>query len=668
MALRALLLAALLATLVVAPGAQPGQVSGLDRSGFDDGVRPQDDLYRFVNGRWFDSTPMPPERVTYDTFAELADQAERDVRDILEGLPRHGAMERQIRDLYASLMDEERIEALGATPIQADLDRIAAIASPAALAAEVGRLSAMNAGGPFGASAGIDAANPSRLVVTVSQGGTLLPDRDYYLKNDAASRAIRDRYLDYLETVFTLTNAAAPLDRARGVMALETRLAAAQQPQAEARIRAPGQPFTLQAATEAMPGFHWADWAKPQGIDKAATIVFEQPAFFRAFAHEFARTPLETWKGWLTARYVTAVSIYLSRAFADARFEFFGRVLSGQEAPIARWKRGVSLVNGFMGDAMGQLYVERHFPESSRRRVRAIVRRVAEAFRETIDEAEWLSPQARRQARVKLDFLRAGIGGPDRWRRYERLQIRADDLLGNAQRAQAFENDYRMMRLRRRIEPSQWLIPPQTVNAYYTPSRNEIILPAAILRPPMFDPAAEDAVNYGGIGAIIGHEIGHAFDQRGRRFDAHGRADDWWTADDETQFRQRTSRLIAQFNEYAPIPGHFVNGELTFGENVGDLVGLAVAIRAYRLSLQGRPSPVMDGYTGEQRLLLNWARIWRAKVRETYVPQTLMLNRHAPHRFRANGTVVNIDAFHEAFGVKPGDQLYRAPQDRVRIW
>jgi len=667
MGARAAVLFTMLLILAAATGAQPGQRSGLDPSGFDHDVRPQDDLYRFVNGRWLDATPIPPERVSHDTFTELAEQAEHDVRAIIEGLGGGGA-ERQIRDLYTSMMDEERIEALGAAPIQTDLDRIAAIDGPAGFAAEVGRLSAMNAGGPFAASAGIDARNPARLIVTVSQGGTLLPDRDYYLRTDASSREIRERYIAYLETIFTLTKAGNPAEQARSVLALESALAAAQQPHAESRIRPPGRPFTLTVATEAMPGFHWIAWARPQGLEKATMIVFEQPAFFRAFAREAGQTPLGTWKAWLTARYVTAVSIYLARDFADARFEFFGRVLSGQETPIARWKRGVSLVNGFMGDAMGELYVARHFPERSRRRVHDIVRTIADAFREAIDEADWMSPQARRQARAKLDFLRAGVGAPDRWRRYDRLRIRADDLLGNAQRAQQFENAYQMARLRRRVEPSQWLMPPQTVNAYYTPSRNEIILPAAILQPPMFDPTAEDAVNYGGIGAIIGHEIGHAFDGRGRRFDAHGRATDWWTSEDEGRFQERAARLVAQFNGYSPLPGHTVNGELTLGENLGDLTGLSVAVRAYRLSLRGRPSPVIDGFTGEQRLFLSWARIWRGKVREEYVPQTLILNRHAPAMFRAHGAVVNLDAFHEAFDLEPGDGLYRAPERRLRIW
>ena len=417
-----------------------------------------------------------------------------------------------------------------------------------------------------------------------------------------------------------------------------------------------------------MPGFVWTEWAKPQGLDHATTIVFEQPEFFRAFAATVTVVPLETWKSWLAARYITASSIYVSRAFADARFEFFGRVLSGQEAPRERWKRGVSLVNGYLGDAMGEMYVREHFPESSRQRVRAMVRTIVDAFRDAVREAAWMTPDARREALAKLDFLQAGVGYPDRWRSYEGLHMRADDLLGNVQRAQKFENDYRIMRLRRRFEPRQWLMPPQTVNAYYTPSRNEIILPAAMLQPPLFDPMADDAVNYGGIGAIIGHEIGHAFDQRGRLFDAFGRVRDWWTASDEEQFQHRARRLVAQFNAYEPLPGQFVNGELTLGENIGDLGGLAVAVRAYRLSLRGKPSATIDGFSGEQRLFLRWAQIWREKIREEYLRQTLFLNQHAPPKYRAHGAVVNLDAFQNAFGLKPGDQLYREPAERVKIW
>jgi putative endopeptidase len=660
---------ALLAMLGAAAAAAPqlSSRSGLDPATFDRAVRPQDDLYRFVNGRWLETTVIPPDRVSYGTFAELTDRAEHDVRRIIERLDGGGA-EQQIRDLYASMVNEARVEELGAAPIKEELDRIDAIDSTTALAKQIGHLSSMNAGGPFSASAGLDARNPSAVVVTVTQGGTLLPERDYYLNSDAATRAIRQKYVAYLITIFTLAGRPGAAEHAQAVLALETTLARAQQPHAETRFATGAKSYDLKQVERDLPGFDWTAWARPQGVDRVAKIVFEQPEFFRAFAAAISSTPLDTWKAWLAARYITASSTFISRPFADARFEFFGRVLSGQELPRERWKRGVSMVNSYLGDEMGRLYVREHFPDSSRRRVREMVRTIVEAFRLAVDEAEWMTPEARRHARAKLDNLQVGVGYPGVWRRYDRLHIRADDLLGNAQRAQKFETDYQMMRLRRRAEPPQWLMTPQTVNAYYTASRNEIILPAAMLQPPMFDPDADDAVNYGGIGAIIGHEIGHAFDQRGRRFAGSGRARDWWTTKDEEQFVPRARSLIEQFNGYSPLPGRFVNGQLTLGENIGDLGGLAVAVRAYRLSLRGEPAPVLDGWTGEQRLLLRWAQVWREKTREEYARQTLFLNQHAPAQYRANGAVSNLEAFYDAFGVQPGDKLFRDPKNRVRIW
>lgn len=659
------LLAVLVAGVTAAP--QPAK-SGIDLSTLDRSVRPQDDLYRFANGGWLDRTQIPPDRVSYGTFIELVDRAELDVRRIIERLDGRGGAEQQMRDLYTSVMNEERIEALGAGSIRDELRRIDAIDSPKELAKEAGRLSAMGAGGPFGASAGLDAHNAAAMVVTVTQGGTLLPERDYYLADDKDSRAIREHYAGYLTTIFNLANRADAARDARAVLELETALARAQEPGAQAKARASARAFTLSEVRREMPGFDWLEWAKPQGLDLVSTLVLDQPAFFRTFAAKVRDTPLQTWRAWLASRYITASSIYISRAFADARFEFFGRVLSGQEVPRERWKRGVSMVNACLGDAIGQLYVREHFPESSRRRVRGMVRTIVDAFRQAVDDAEWMTPAARRHARAKLDNLQAGVGYPDRWRSYAGLHIRPDDLLGNAERSRQFENAYQMTRLQRPNEPRQWLMAPQTANAYYTPSRNEIILPAAMLQRPMFDPEAEDAVNYGAIGAIIGHEIGHAFDQRGRRFDAYGRAEDWWTPKDEEQFQLRARILAEQFNRYSPLPGYFVNGELTLGENIGDLGGLAVAVRAYQRSLGGKAAPVIDGFTGEQRLLIRWAQIWRTRTRDEYLRQTLPVNPHAPPQFRAHGAVVNLPIFYDAFNVQPGDKLYLDPKKRVRIW
>ena len=642
--------------------------SGLDPTSFDTRVRPQDDLYRFVNGKWLETTVIPAHRVSWGAFAELAEQAELDVRRIIETLSGSSSPERQIRDLYASMVNEAKVDALGIAPIRGELARIDAIDSPTALARQIGRLSAMNAGGPFGASAGLDASNLSALLVTVAQGGTLLPERDYYLRSDSAMQAIRDQYIAYLTNIFTLADRPRPGAAARDVLALETLLAQAQQPHADAQIRRPGAPLKLPQAMREMPGFDWQAWAQPQGFDLATRVVFEQPSFFRSFAAAIGTTPLETWKAWLAARYITATSIFISRPFADARFEFFGRVLSGQEIPLERWKRGVSMVNAHLGDAMGRLYVKKHLPETSRDRVEKIVDTIVRSFREAIEEADWMTPGARRAARDKLSHLSAAVGYPSRWRDYDGLRIEPDDLLGNAQRAFEFENSYAMRMLRRRTAGNRWTMPPQSVNAYYVPARNMIVLPAAVLQPPLFDPEADDAVNYGGIGAIAGHEISHAFDARGRRFDGFGLAADWWTGDDERQFQQRARMVVEQFSGYSPMPGRFVNGELTLGENIGDIVGLSIAFRAYRLSLKGKPSPTIDGLSGEQRLFMRWAQIWRGKTRDTYLPQTLFLEQHAPPEYRAHGALVNLDAFHAAFDVQPGDKLYRDPKKRVRIW
>ena len=659
--------AALLAWTLLLEGAQAPK-SGLDVSLLDRSVRPQDDLYRFANGGWLDRTTIPPDRVSVSTFTELSDRAEEDVRRLVEGLKGHrGGVERQIFDLYTSMMDEERIEERGAEAIREQLDRINRISTTKDLAAEMGRLSAMGSGGPFSASVGLAAYDPSAIVVTISQGGTLLPGREYYLDEDPVSKSTRDAYVRYLETIFRLASRSQPGADAPAVLALETALARHQVPIAQAGSLNAAESFALKDLQKELAGFDWTAWARPQGMEIASKIVLAHPAFFRAFAAQVSEGPLETWKALLAARYITAASIYISRGFADARFEFFGRVLTGQQLPRDRWKRGVSLVSGFLGDAVGRLYVEKHFPESSRDRVRRMVRHILAAFRDAVDEAEWMTPDARAEARRKLENVRARVGYPDRWRQYTGLRIKPDDLLGNVERGQQFENRFRMNRVRR---PARgfWTVTPQTVNAFYLPALNEITLPAAILQPPLFNPDAEDAVNYGAIGALIGHEIGHAFDLRGRQFNAWGRMQDWWTPRDVEQFAARAQLLVEQFTALPALAGRRIDGQMTLSENVGDLGGLAVAVRAYRRSLEGRDSPVIDGFTGEQRLLIGWSQMWRSQMRDDFLRQTLLLSQHAPPQYRAHGAVMNLEAFYQAFDVRPGDKLYRDPKKRVRIW
>ena len=643
--------------------------SGLDLSLLDRSVRPQDDLYRFANGGWLQRAQIPGDRVTYGTFAELTERTENDLRLILENLKGSSATEQTLKNFYASALDEVTIEARGVSPMRPDLDRIDGIDSPKTFAEVTGQLSAIGAGGPFGASAGLDARDASRIVVEITQGGTLLPDRDYYFKTDVASVNLREAYVRYLTTIFTISGRAEPEKDARNVLALETEIAHAQQPFADSRVQlADDAALTLSQLCKAMPGFDWRAWAKPQGIERAGAIVLGQPEFFKAFSRLAQTVPLETWKPWLAARYITASAPFVTKPISMARYDFFGKILTGQEAPRARWKQGVSVVNFYMGDALGRLYVEKHFPDSSRKRMRTIVANVLDAYRQAVKEADWMTARTRERALEKLEALQTRVGYPDRWRNFSRLEARPDDLLGNVRRAQKFDNEYKARRLLREREPDQWLITPQTVNANYLPWRNEMLLPAAILQPPVFDPSAEDAVNYGGIGAIIGHEVGHAFDQRGRRFDGMGLARDWWTRDDELAFETRARGLVQQFNGYMALPGEPVNGTATLGENIGDLGGLAVAVRAYRLSLNGRTSPVIDGFTGEQRLFLRWAQLWRTLTRDEYLRQMNMINQHAPPQFRANGAVVNLEEFYSAFGVQPGDKLYLDPGKRVKIW
>jgi putative endopeptidase len=649
--------------------------SGFDVSAFDTSVRPQDDLYRFVNGRWIDTTPMPDDRVSHTAATELVEKTNEDIRAIIEELAsspdrRQGTPAQQVVDLYASMMNEAAIESRGISPLEPELTAIDAIDSTRALADRTGRLSATTTSGPFSGNVGLDPNHPDDRIVHIAQGGLLL-ERDRYLLDDAVSRGIRDEYRKYLQRVFEIVGRADPKGDAVAVVALEAELASAHViPNSSAdKAGSGGAPMSLSQMNAAFPGFDWGAWGRPQGMDRIAGVVVMQPSFFRAFAALVPQRPLSTWRAWLAGRYITAMSTYANQSLNDARFDFFGRYLTGQAAPIVRWKRAVGLVNRMLGDVVGRLYATRHFSRASKMRVERIVEQIVRAYRQAIADTAWMSAGAKAEAQAKLTLLKTRVGYPDIWRDYRGLEIRPDDLFGNLLRAQTFDNTRRMARMARPDERGEWMITgPQSVNAYYVPAQNEIMLPAAILQPPYFDPDADEAANYGAIGAVIGHEIMHGLDGTGRYYDGTGASRDWWKTQDEQAFILRAQTLLDDIQRYPPIDGQRVNGSLAVAESLGDLAGLSVAYRAYQMSLGGKPAPVIDNLAGDQRFFLGWARIWRTKERPEYRRQLLLFSRYAPADYRANGTSGHIDGFYRAFDVNTGDKLFIAPGRRAKIY
>ncbi|MFC5946883.1 M13 family metallopeptidase [Pseudonocardia lutea] len=646
--------------------------SGLDLRWVDPGTRPQDDLFGHVNGRWLTSHAIPDDRAQDGAFRDLRDRAEEDVRAIVEGArDLDGPEARQIADLYASFMDTAAIEAAGVEPLRPLLAEIAHAADKAELAAVLGRRQRQGRASLFGVHVSTDSKDSERYLVHLSQSGLGLPDESYY-REDAYAE-IRAKYVAHLEKLAGLVGLADPAGLAASVMELETALAAVSWDRVTNRDAE--KTYTLMtwpALQTNAPEFPWGSWhAALRAPDGAFDeVVVRQPAFVLAAAKLWAELPLEQWQAWLSIRTASAAADYLHEAVVDEDFDFYGRTLSGTPALRERWKRGVSVVESAIGEAVGKLYVERHFPASSKERMVELVANLVEAYRQSISTLDWMSPATRERALEKLGKFTPKIGYPDRWKDYSALEIRPDDLLGNVLRAAEWDFDYDLNRIGGPVDRDEWLMTPQTVNAYYHPRMNEIVFPAAILQPPFFDPEADDAANYGGIGAVIGHEIGHGFDDQGSRYDGDGNMTDWWEPADRAEFDRRSKALIDQYDRLSPagLPDHKVNGALTVGENIGDLGGLTIAIKAYRIATEGTEPPVIDGFTGLQRVLIGWAQVWRAVTRDAEAIRRLTIDPHSPPDLRCNAVVTNLDAFHEAFAVQESDALFTAPEARVRIW
>lgn len=668
----------------------PARHSGIDRSAFDTSVRPQDDLFRHVNGHWLDTYEIPADRAADGSTRELHDRAEEQVRVIISELADQSAQAggtgpddgvartpaAQVGALFASFMDTERIEALGLAPIADELARIEAAATPDELVEVLGELQRTGGAGAAGFWVDNDAKDPDRYVVYLYQSGLGLPDEAYYREDDYAQ--VRAAYTPHVARMLQLSGLAEDDAHARAalVVDLETRLAGHHWDVVRDRdADLTYNPMTLAELADRAPGFDWAAWARALGAPEGALdqLVVREPDFAVGLAALWGEVPAEQWRAWLRYHLVTARAPFLTDEVVQANFDFYGRTLTGAQELRERWKRGVSLVQGALGEAVGQEYVARHFPPAHKEHMVALVANLVAAYRESIEQLDWMGEDTRAKALAKLEAFRPKIGYPDRWKSYEGLEIRADDLVGNVRRSHAYEQDRELAKIGRPVDRDEWFMTPQTVNAYYNPGMNEIVFPAAILQPPFFDPDADDAVNYGGIGAVIGHEIGHGFDDQGSKYDGAGRLEDWWTAEDRAEFDERTGALVDQYAAYSPeqlAGSHHVNGALTIGENIGDLGGLSIALQAYRIAL-GRPldeAPVLDGLTGVQRVLVGWAQAWRGKVRDEELIRRMATDPHSPYEFRCNGVVRNLPEFHEAFEVQPGDALYLAPQERVRIW
>jgi predicted metalloendopeptidase len=657
------------------PGQKPAAVQTAAAPAAPQPVRAQDDFYRYVNGAWLAANEIPVDRANWGGFAQLRDDALTQLRAVIAEAdalgPAGTADQRKIAALYASFMDEARLDALGAKPIQLQLKAIDGIRSKKELPTVIAQFNEVGIAMPYAVYIQQDPKEPTRYIPTIVQSGLGLPDRDYYLKDgDAKLKDTRDKYLVHVTTMLTLAGVADPEANAARVLQLETALARVQWTRVENRD--PDKTYnkkTLAQLDTLTPNYAWKPWLTATRIaGKTDAVLVSQPSYLEGFAKAVDTIPLDAWKAYFKFRIIASTAPYLSKPFTAENFAFDGGVLSGTPTELPRWKLAVGVVESTMGQGLGKLYVARYFPPENKARMDEMVRNILAAYKQSIDGLDWMSAATKKEAQAKLAKFDPKIAYPSQWRDYTALTVKSDDLLGNVMRARRFEYDRNNAKLGKPIDRTEWGMTPQTVNAYYNGGRNEIVFPAAILQPPFFDLKADDATNYGAIGAVIGHEISHGFDDRGSKSDGDGRLRNWWTDEDRARFEAKTKALVAQYDAFEPLPGYHINGALTLGENIGDNSGIAIAYKAYRISLNGKPAAVIAGKSGDERFYAGFATIWRNKSREPALIRQLTTDPHSPGEWRTNGVLRNQTPFYEAFDVKPGDGMYLPPEQRVTIW
>jgi putative endopeptidase len=652
-------------------GGAATQISGVQSADIDPSVRPQDDLFLYANGTWLRTVPIPQDKSRYGVDVLMTEQSQRQQRQLIEGIGASSDPEaRKVADLYAGFMDEAAVEKAGIEPLQPELQRVSAAMNLHDLSVLMAHFDRFGIRSPLSGSVNPDAKNSTVYAYWVGQGGLGLPDRDYYLSNDAKFAGFRHQYRRHIERMLQLLKDPQAGATATKLLALETKIAKAQWSRvAERDPQKTYNPQTLAQLGALAPAIDWRAYFAEAGLGQMLpTLVVREPAYFRELSKLVAQEPIPTWRAYFRFRLLSSASPYLPRAFVNESFAFNERILRGTPQIEDRWKRGCELVDAAIGEASGKMYVARYFPPESKARVDEMVANLLAAYADSIDTLQWMSAGTKTEALAKLRKLNVKVGYPKQWRDYDKLSIARDDLLGNWLRANNFETERKLHQLGGPIDRNEWEMTPPTVNAYYEPSLNEIVFPAGILQLPVFNPAADDAYNYGATGATIGHEMSHGFDDEGSQFDSDGNLRDWWTAEDHQKYKALTDMLVKEYGAFEPVPGFKINGELTLGENIADIAGLEMAYKAYIASLKGRAPPVIDGMSGETRFYLGYAQSWMTQQRADATIAQLKSDPHSPEKFRANGSVVHMPSFYAAFGVKSGDKMYLAPEHRVTLW